>query len=156
MTAHWLRTVVVGLMSYIDERGRYRTATAGETVRVHEDQLERFDRLNVLAAPMSSTALLDIADFMDPEIRHVDEIEDPDGGAATIYAVPGEMKVDPGAPTVVYSDGGPVESPQAEAEPTDAWTVPRLQEYAAAKKIDLGDATKKADILAAIQAGRED
>ncbi|WP_101466753.1 hypothetical protein [Nocardia fluminea] len=125
-------------MSYIDERGRYRTATAGETVRVHEDQLERFDRLNVLAAPMSSTALLDIADFMDPEVRHVDEIEIED---------PDEV------PTVVVDGDGATQDP--EAEPSDAWTVPRLQEYAAAKQIDLGDATKKADILAAIQAGRE-
>jgi hypothetical protein len=158
MTAgFWQRTVVVGLMSYIDERGAYRTATAGAVVKVNEDQIERFDRLNVLAAPMSSTALLDIKDFMDPEIRHVDdiEIEEPDNGAPTEYAMAGEMKVDPDAPVVVYSDGGPVESPQAEPEPSDAWTVPRLQEYAAAKEIDLGDATKKADILAAIQAGRE-
>lgn len=139
MTAFWQRTVVVGLMSYIDENGAYRTATAGAVVKVHPDQLERFDRLNVLAAPMSSTALLDIADFMDPEIRHVDEIEieDPDGVPAI----------------VVDGDGAP---PDPATEPSDAWTVPRLQEYATAKKIDLGDATKKADILAAIQAGRED
>lgn len=138
MTASNRRTVVVGLMSYIDERGAYRTATAGAVVKVQEDQLERFDRLNVLAAPMSSTALLDIADFMDPEIRHVDEIEieDPDG-----------------VPAVVVDGGGAPSDP--ETEPSDAWTVPRLQEYAAAKQIDLGDATKKADILAAIQAGRE-
>ncbi|MGS2805336.1 hypothetical protein [Nocardia sp. MW-W600-9] len=128
MTASNSRTVVVGLMSYIDERGAYRTATAGAVVKVHEDQLERFDRLNVLATPTSSTALLDIADLMDPEIPHVDDIEI-------------------GDPDVVVQD--------SDAEPSDAWTVPRLQEYAAAKEIDLGDATKKADILAAIQAGRE-
>lgn len=128
MTAGNSRTVVVGLMSYIDERGAYRTATAGAVVKVHEDQLERFDRLNVLATPTSSTALLDIADLMDPEVPHVDDIEIAD-------------------PDVVVQD--------SDAEPSDAWTVPRLQEYAAAKEIDLGDATKKADILAAIQAGRE-
>ncbi|MEV4155416.1 hypothetical protein AB0J48_20535 [Nocardia salmonicida] len=122
-------------MSYIDDRRAYRTATAGAVVKVHEDQLERFDRLNVLAAPMSSTALLDIADFMDPAIRHVDEIEDPDG-----------------TPT---ADGPTGVVREADTEPSDAWTVPRLQEYATAKEIDLGDATKKADILAAIQAGRE-
>lgn len=131
MTASNRRTVVVGLMSYIDERGAYRTATAGAVVKVHEDQLERFDRLNALAAPMSSTALLDIADFMDPAIRHVDEIKNS---------------------TVVT----PVEVVQeVDAEPSEAWTVPRLQECAAAHEIDLGEATKKADILAAIQAGRE-
>lgn len=135
MSAGTRRVVVVGLMSYIDERGAHRVASAGETVTVHPDQLERFDRLNVLAAPMSSTALLDIGDLMDPEIPHVDDIEGPDG-----------------APTVVV----PVRTPEdPDAEPSDAWTIPRLQEYAAAKEIDLGDATKKADILAAIQAGRE-
>lgn len=128
MTASNSRTVVVGLMSYIDERGAYRTATAGAVVKVHEDQLERFDRLNVLATPTSSTALLDIADLMDPEIPHVDDIEMGDSD-------------------VVVQD--------SDDEPSDAWTVPRLQEYAAVKEIDLGDATKKADILAAIQAGRE-
>lgn len=132
MTAGNSRTVVVGLMSYIDERGAYRTAAAGAVVKVHEDQLERFDRLNVLATPTSSTALLDIGDLMDPEVPHVDdiEIEDPD------------------SPPVVVEQ-------ETDAEPSDAWTIPRLQEYAAAKEIDLGDATKKADILAAIQAGRE-
>ncbi|MEV0031430.1 hypothetical protein [Nocardia sp. NPDC050793] len=42
------RTVVLGLMSYIDENGAHRTAYEGEVVKVHPDKLERFDRLNVL------------------------------------------------------------------------------------------------------------
>lgn len=42
------RTVVMGLMSYVREDGTYRTAVAGETVRVHPDHVERFDRLNRL------------------------------------------------------------------------------------------------------------
>lgn len=42
------RTVVLGLMSYIDEDGKHRHAPSGATVRVHSDHIERFDRLNVL------------------------------------------------------------------------------------------------------------
>lgn len=34
--------------------------------------------------------------------------------------------------------------------PRDKWTVPKLKAYAEQHSIDLGDATKKADILAAI------
>ncbi len=37
-------------------------------------------------------------------------------------------------------------------EPSESWTVPQLRAYAQDKGIDLGEATKKADILAAITA----
>jgi hypothetical protein len=39
----------------------------------------------------------------------------------------------------------------AEGEPSEAWTVAQLKAYADEHSIDLGDATKKADILAAIE-----
>lgn len=39
-----------------------------------------------------------------------------------------------------------------EGAPSDAWTVAQLTDYAKREEIDLGGATKKADILAAIQA----
>ncbi|MBF6315043.1 hypothetical protein [Nocardia farcinica] len=39
-------------------------------------------------------------------------------------------------------------------EPSEAWTIAQLQAYADARDIDLGDATKKADILAAIAAAK--
>ncbi|MEU1432135.1 hypothetical protein ABZ412_34215 [Nocardia sp. NPDC005746] len=42
-----------------------------------------------------------------------------------------------------------------ESEPSESWTVPQLRDYAADKKIDLGDATKKADVLAVIAAAAE-
>jgi hypothetical protein len=42
------RTVRVGLMTYQREDGRFRLAYAGDTVKVHPDFLERFDRLNVV------------------------------------------------------------------------------------------------------------
>jgi len=39
-------------------------------------------------------------------------------------------------------------------EPSEAWTIAQLQAFADARDIDLGDATKKADILAAIAAAK--
>lgn len=42
------RTARLGSMFYRDSDGRYRTASAGDTIQVHPDYLERFDRLNVL------------------------------------------------------------------------------------------------------------
>lgn len=56
--------------------------------------------------------------------------------------------------------GGPVEPVEtaapledaAEELPNSTWTVAELKAYAYENKIDLGTATKKADILAAIEA----
>lgn len=48
-------------------------------------------------------------------------------------------------------DGGRV--PLPDGEPTDKWTGAQLKQYAADHDIDLGGATRKADILAAITAG---
>lgn len=42
------RTVRVGLMSYLDPDGVPRFAQTGAVVTVHPDDVERFDRLNVL------------------------------------------------------------------------------------------------------------
>lgn len=54
------------------------------------------------------------------------------------------------APAAVSAEAEP--EPDVVEEPSDSWTVPQLQAYAKAKEIDLGDATKKADTLATIQA----
>ncbi|MFC9892116.1 hypothetical protein ACFVMC_00340 [Nocardia sp. NPDC127579] len=102
------RTVVLGLMSYIDENGNHRTAYKGDVVLVLPAKLERFDRLNVL------------------------------------------MKGPDAAPEPVVVEPEPEAYP--EGEPSDTWKVTELQAYAKAKGIDLGEATKKADILAAITA----
>ncbi|MDF3308718.1 hypothetical protein P3H15_27245 [Rhodococcus sp. T2V] len=40
-------------------------------------------------------------------------------------------------------------------EPTEQWKVPELFAYAIANRVDLGDAKKKADIVAAIKAAEE-
>lgn len=42
------RTARLGSMLYRDSDGRYRYASAGDTIQVHPDYLERFDRLNHL------------------------------------------------------------------------------------------------------------
>jgi hypothetical protein len=42
------RTARLGFMHYRDADGQYRDAVAGETIKVHPDDVERFDSLNVL------------------------------------------------------------------------------------------------------------
>lgn len=42
------------------------------------------------------------------------------------------------------------------SDPDDSWKVADIKEWAAAHEVDLGDATKKADLLAAIQAHKEE
>lgn len=51
-------------------------------------------------------------------------------------------------PNPVVEQPNPVVEQQ---KPFEAMTVSELKDYAAANNIDLGEATKKADILAAIQ-----
>lgn len=40
------RVVNLGTIAFVDESGLHRYGTAGETVEVHPDNLERFDSLN--------------------------------------------------------------------------------------------------------------
>lgn len=49
------------------------------------------------------------------------------------------------------ADAGPA---FPEGEPTDSWTVPQLRAYAADRRIDLGEATRKGDVLAAVTGGQ--
>ena len=49
------RTARLGSMHYQDADGRYRTASAGDTIQVHPDFVERFDDLNVLLGQEPST-----------------------------------------------------------------------------------------------------
>jgi len=46
----------------------------------------------------------------------------------------------------------PQAKPLPDGEPSEAWTIPQLTSYAGTLSIDLGKATKKGDILAAILA----
>jgi hypothetical protein len=45
------REVKVGVMSYVNADGLNQFGLLGATVDVHPDDVERFDRLNVVAAP---------------------------------------------------------------------------------------------------------
>ena len=51
-----------------------------------------------------------------------------------------------------YTVDGEPDQVEVQADPLKKMTVDELKEYAATNGIDLGEATKKADILAAIQA----
>lgn len=77
----------------------------------------------------------------------------------------GALKHSNGVPVALRSSGLPLTTGDASKEdampatenPSDAladMTVAQLKDLAAARSIDLGDATKKADIIAAIEAGR--
>jgi hypothetical protein len=54
------------------------------------------------------------------------------------------------------ADGRKGGSLPLDGEGFDAMTVPELKAYAESKGIDLGDATRKADIVAAIELASED
>ena len=49
-------------------------------------------------------------------------------------------------------DAGDQSGAFPEGEPVESWTADQLKAYAAANEVDLGGATKKADIFAAITA----
>ncbi|ERG63533.1 hypothetical protein L332_03585 [Agrococcus pavilionensis RW1] len=100
------RTIRTGLGTYLRLDGQWDYGRQGETVDVHEDDLERFDRLNPA----------------EPEAKAVEAAAD------------GESRDFP------------------EGEPSEEWKVDELKAYAAAREVDLGGATKKADMLAAIEA----
>jgi hypothetical protein len=46
MTAYQERTVRIGGMSYVDQNGVWQFGQLGAKVKVHPDNVERFDRLN--------------------------------------------------------------------------------------------------------------
>jgi hypothetical protein len=86
------------------------------------------------------------------------------------YIVPESIARDAGlldeaAPTEAPADDQPDDQPedqpadapedQPEGEPSDSWTVAQLTDYAKREEIDLGGATRKADILSAIQAASQ-
>ncbi|TLF72918.1 hypothetical protein [Nocardia cyriacigeorgica] len=69
---------------------------------------------------------------------------------AKLITNPAAWQTDPGAAEEV----GQVE--QGDDEPSESWTVADLRAYAELHDIDLGDATKKADILEAIIGSGDD
>lgn len=53
-------------------------------------------------------------------------------------------------PKALAAEGDGDEPEFPEGDPADSWKVPQLKAYAAANGVDLGEATKKADILAVL------
>lgn len=65
----------------------------------------------------------------------------------------GQQEAEPEQPQESQEPQQEPEQPQA--EPLDEMTVPELKAYAEARGIDLGEAKKKADILAAIKTAQD-
>ena len=59
---------------------------------------------------------------------------------------------DPSVADILRADGFSVEGEAPAIDPLDKMKVDELKDYAAEKDIDLGEATKKAEILAVIRA----
>jgi hypothetical protein len=51
-------------------------------------------------------------------------------------------------------EGGFIAESEAEGDPSESWTVKQLKAHAVAADIDLGGASSKADILAALAAAK--
>jgi hypothetical protein len=68
------------------------------------------------------------------------------GGVNSKWELVGDEKPSDGGDT-----GTTPELRYPEGEPTDKWTVPQLKAFAADHAIDLGSATKKPDIFAAVK-----
>jgi hypothetical protein len=87
--------------------------------------------------------------------RHAagDEIDEAEVEPGCLESLRRLGHVEPVAPPAAGDDDIPdTDVDESEDAPVnlDALTVPELKDYAAANAIDLGDATKKADIIAAI------
>lgn len=111
------------------------------------DGVARLQFLDKAQAGPALTKLLAVAgpEFIDVDTR---------SGSRKIYIVLESIARDAG----LLDEPEPVDAPEPEpaslpeGEPSDAWTVVQLREFAARQEIVLGDATKKADILARIDA----
>lgn len=115
-----------------------------------------------------------VPEGIDPESlrHHLDGgmIIDADERVAEVVAVPSGTPVPGEPPNVPVAEAPAASDPLArleavkqaasegqlpEGEPDDSWTVPQLQAYAQQNQVDLEGATRKADILAAIDRARE-
>ena len=116
-----------------------------------------FARIQFLDSALAGPALTKLLELVGPGVIDVDTRS----GSRKIYIVPegtareaglldGEAlpEPEPAAP----AEPAPVEQLYPEGEPSDAWTVAQMKEYAEAKGISLAGADKKADILALITA----
>lgn len=107
-----------------------------------------FAHIQFLDASKRGPALAKLLAIGGPELIETDSRSNP----RKTYIVPEGMARDAG----LLDDSEPEDKPLGvdfpETEPNDSWTVPQLRSYAKLHEIDLGAATKKADILAAVTA----
>lgn len=70
-------TVKIGLLTYVDPDGFWRTALQGEEVEVHSDDAERVKHYNVTAEPETETPA-----GAEPEVTPDKPVEKPRGNAS--------------------------------------------------------------------------
>ena len=76
-------------------------------------------------------------------------------GALVPASIPPEEVARLVAGGFIGEDAPPTPAVEAEGAPDESWKVAQLKAHAAEQGIDLGDATKKDDILAAIVAAQD-
>ena len=101
-----------------------------------------FAHIQFLDSSKKGPVLTQLLELVGPELIGIDTRSNP----RKTYIVPEGTARDAG-----LLDEAPASEPTPDA-PDESWTVVQLVDYANREEIDLGGATKKADILAAITA----
>ncbi len=111
-----------------------------------------FARIQFLDSALAGPALTKLLELVGPGVIDVDTRS----GSRKIYIVPEgtarEARLLDGEALPEPEPAAPAEQLYPEGEPSDAWTVAQMKEYAEAKGISVAGADKKADILALITA----
>jgi hypothetical protein len=115
-----------------------------------------FAHIQFLDREKSGPALRQLLDLSGPEMLDIDTRSNP----RKTYIVPEGVAREAGLLDEAAETDAPEPTPEAEpagpeGEPSEAWTVAQLTDYAKREEIDLGGATKKADILSAIKAASQ-
>lgn len=107
-----------------------------------------FAHIQFVDRSLRGPALARLLELGGPELIDIDTRS----GSRKIYIVPESM-----AREAKLLDGDePSEPDYPEGEPKETWTVSQLRAYAKHENIDLGEAVKKADILAAVSAPKQE
>ena len=126
---------------------------------IHAEVTDGFAHIQFLDREKAGPAITKLLELGGPGLLDVDTRSNP----RKTYIVPESIARDAGllddqpadeTPAKAAADDAPDDQPADDApegEPSDSWTVAELTDYAKREEIDLGGATRKADILAAIQ-----
>lgn len=124
---------------------------------IHAEVTDGFAHIQFLDREKAGPAITKLLELGGPGLLDVDTRSN----SRKTYIVPESIARDAGllddqpadedaTPAKAAADDQPADD-QPEGEPSDSWTVAQLTDYAKREEIDLGGATRKADILAAIQ-----